>query len=289
MSFGLSDISSSKFFVIAFAAAASVCVSVGAEEDGHASVSPASFTDDARSLQNRVRMGGGGKDVSAVLRCTSVVDAEGGIGSNVCYSHDKKARRYARQIERALEKVQLRPARLRARAMPTMMHYSVAFERQDGDERVRAWQHHGFNTDTEDGSFIAPQPMLIGAIQPGNLTCGPGEYFLRMRVEINGRVSQIVASDSAPESCDDDRLLEMADLWFVPAYSDGERVAADYLYYHFARPRNRPSNREPTQLSSRIGEAPVRLKTGRVVAARVPTDVFLVDAPPTFNAWEPTE
>ncbi|MEO1574481.1 MAG: hypothetical protein AAFU65_05920 [Pseudomonadota bacterium] len=200
-----------------------------------ASDAPAKFTDSPRSLQNRVLFPNGGGDVSAVIRCTAIIDKKGWVEGNHCYSDHAQFVRFSDAIHIAAKGARFAPLIWNGQPEAARVHYSVHFRRDAEQEHIDTWLHHDFNVTAHDGTFIAAQ-MALGKASPERPACSSQmDHFVVTDIAADGAVTDVsLINTETPKNCAQQTAAWHAQASYVAAQLDGKQVDSTYVYYHRA-------------------------------------------------------
>ena len=134
-----------------------LCDGLGVAAENAVPFLPAAFTNEPKSLQNRIVFPKVEGDVSITIFCDALVSTTGLMGFNRCFAADDRYVKYETAIRRGMNWAWLRPAEVDGHVRKVLVPYSVVFERHGGEESIRVLPHHFRNVKQYGRDYSAPQ------------------------------------------------------------------------------------------------------------------------------------
>ena len=205
-------------------------VAARTEPASSTSFEPARITESLRAELERMPFELDGRPPLAV-RCSVVVYANGSLDDARCYDdaeHGWLARRVGRRIARTLIAEAFLPARIDGVAVRVRADFAIVLFEADGRTHLRYRAHHGFNVvELESARYSAPQ-----RVQGAPLGCdiARGGAMAVARISATGEASDIeIAGERITAGCRDRIRTALRRSRYVPAFLEGEAVAAEYV------------------------------------------------------------
>lgn len=191
---------------------------------------PARVTDSLRAELEAMPFELRGRPALAV-RCSVIVYMNGALDGARCYDAADQgwlARRIGRRITRTLITESFEPARIDGVAVRVRVDFAVVLFEAEGRTRLRYLAHHGFNVvELESARYSAPQ-RVQGAPLGCDVTRGGAAAVARISEQ--GEASDVeVVGQRVTTGCRDRIRTGLSRARYVPAFLEGEAVAAEYV------------------------------------------------------------
>jgi len=209
---------------------AALSIGARAEEVTPTSFAPARISDALRAELEAMPFELDGRPALAV-RCSVVVYMNGSLDGARCYDAAEQgwlARRIGRRIARTLITESFEPARIDDVAVRVRVDFAVVLFEAEGRTRLRYVAHHGFNVvELESARYSAPQ-RVQGA--PIGCDIPRGGVAAVARISAHGEASDVeVVGPRVTKGCRDRIRTGLSRARYVPAFLEGEPVAAEYV------------------------------------------------------------
>ncbi len=193
------------------------------------SYSPARFSNDPQSLQNRFNLEELEEDIDIIIRCFAQVGQTGRMSAVYCVGRDETNSRFFRDILRAARGSQLVPARVDGTEVNvSMFMFTVRIIKQGEDQGFLLYPHHTHNWEAFGESYSAAQRYGVhrGADCDAR-TDRFGDQNARMVYSVSEDGStgeEIVAVDEIFADCVSAYSSFISTSIYIPAHAGGEPV-----------------------------------------------------------------
>jgi len=215
-----------------------MCATTSVLADESASLTnmtPANFTDSARSLQNRIQFPKLNDDLAVTVTCAARLDGLGEFVNNYCWRTGDIDYGFINVINRAARDAKISPAKVDGVSASVWFQYSVDFRKAGDNEMVSIYPNWGFNRDFYGTEYTAPQ--LYRAV-PDSMNCNINQSFtVSMYIDADASIHDPEVINGEPtETCRNQFLIWVENAKFIPGHNKGEPVPTRYVDLWFAGP-----------------------------------------------------
>jgi hypothetical protein len=221
-----------KLRIMMFLLLAKFSMLARAEESTQHKYEPAGFIDGGRNIIEQMRFpkatDASNADVEVLILCEADVLYTGAITRIYCWSDTDNTDVYHLAIARAVKYQKIRPARVDGKRRGVLLQHSVLFTRKAGIETIKMFPHQFVGVEGADGNYSGPQRYENKSPGPRCWMRKPLWYSMLISKE-GGKPTEIThtAGDNL-DSCKEKLVHSISNGLYVPAFLNGEPVAARY-------------------------------------------------------------
>jgi len=197
--------------------------------------SAASFTEDARSLQNIIKFPEIEGDASIIVLCETDVTRSGRFGNTSCVSNrEKYAMKFEIAVLRAVKRTKIKAASLDGKQKSVWFQFTVQFVQKGGVKTIYAFSNHGEESEKYGQEYSSPQRLTQGnfkVIARAFRRCGANaRVMIRAVIDTSGvPIDAKHIGGEGNSGCKADMAAYFLEGRFIPAISNGKPVTSVYV------------------------------------------------------------
>jgi hypothetical protein len=200
-------------------------------------LSPAHFTDDPKSLQNRIRFPSNRPDEIVDVFCEARLSSRGAFRNTFCKATKPGLYGYELASAMAARTARIAPAILDGEPREIWFQYRVEFEKKAGRESIRAYANQARQITTYGPDYTSPQRLLPLDTGPTyRAVCQPGlQVWAHATISVTGEAEAVSVKPGSRVSGSCRRLVtdDILKSRYIPAHADGVPVRALYMEVFF--------------------------------------------------------
>lgn len=193
---------------------------------------PANIFVESSGLQETIRFPNYDNDVTALVRCETLITSRGRYKNTACYQELEANWRFENAILRAAPNASAVPAVVHGESRDIWTIFSVLFIRRNGNEAITLYPNHLLSFEKYGDEYIAPQQYYWGDGWPH---CGgSGNMLLEHTVHVDGSVDTVHV-EGVSETCGERIANYFPHTRYIPATLDGEPIEVTFREWIFFR------------------------------------------------------
>ncbi|NKB39312.1 MAG: hypothetical protein GKR93_19445, partial [Gammaproteobacteria bacterium] len=128
---------------------------------GETAFVPARFTDDPKSLQNKIKFPDIENDIKIKIFCDTSLSRKGNFRLNFCFGDENDTvKKFEIAVHRATRGARIQAASVNGKTETIWFQYSVLFVKKGKEETIRAYPNHGWEVDKYGQDYSSPQRYI---------------------------------------------------------------------------------------------------------------------------------